>query len=372
MREADASPGDEACYTGDVDEPVENLASVRRLVQESEQTKGGGEGDGVVGDTPAVDAFQEFRRGAFVRQTDQDTRARVDIRVGSAENDGEKDTVDDVWQHGYTREIRSDHERRAVGVCGFVEKVGVVRRNQDTDHEDRKDEEKQDAPESLLDGLGHVLAGIFSLAGRDTDELGSLVRESCLDQDSPEADELRERQVVGENAARVGQVRVKRSRVVPVFESDVALFARAGVDANTKDDKANNGNHLDAGEPELDFAVDRHWHEVQSRNEHEEDADEDANLNVRYPVLDDQPSSRKFECECDCPREPVYPTHCKSKTLINKAAGVGCEGSRYGNEGGHLAHGDHDRIDERSDEGICDECAGGTSCSESSSRTDEL
>lgn len=75
----DTGPGDEAGDTGDVDQPVEDLATRVGLVHKAEKTECGGEGNGEVWHTASGGAAQPLWCGALLGQTDKDTGARVDV-----------------------------------------------------------------------------------------------------------------------------------------------------------------------------------------------------------------------------------------------------------------------------------------------------
>lgn len=75
----DASPGDEAGDTGDVDQPVEDFTARVGFVHEAEQAKGGSDGNGVVWHAAGAGAAQPLWCGALLGQTDEDTGARVDV-----------------------------------------------------------------------------------------------------------------------------------------------------------------------------------------------------------------------------------------------------------------------------------------------------
>jgi hypothetical protein len=74
---------------------------------------------------------------------------------------------------------------------------------------------------------------------------------------------------------------------MPVFEADIALISDTNVNANGEDHEPDNGCHLDSREPELQFAVEIDRKEVQSRNENPKYSNEDRNVQIFVPVLDD-------------------------------------------------------------------------------------
>ncbi|KAI7498634.1 hypothetical protein KC357_g116 [Hortaea werneckii] len=115
-------------------------------------------------------------------------------------------------------------------------------------------------------------------------------RESGLDQDGPEADELGQCGVLG-------NVRGERTRVSPRVKAKVAILTCSGVDADTEDQEANHGNDLDQSKVEFDLTVPVDRSEVDGGDDGPEDADENSHVEVWSPVMDDETRSRQLEVE---------------------------------------------------------------------------
>ncbi len=142
---------------------------------------------------------------------------------------------------------------------------------------------------------------------------------------------------------------------MPVFEANVAMLSSTSVDANTEDKESwksvaiskscsqvtalrrtNDGYYFDGGEIELNLAIEVDWQEIKNRDDDPEHANEDANVKIWSPVLDDQSGRCQLESKCHCPGKPVYPAeyllapnmyntahssspHSKPKTRINES-----------------------------------------------------
>lgn len=72
-----------------------------------------------------------------------------------------------------------------------------------------------------------------------------------------------------------------------VFESNVSLVSCSGVDADAKEEEADDSEDFDRCEPEFDFAVKGYGEEVDGCDDDPEDSDEDSYVEIWGPVLDD-------------------------------------------------------------------------------------
>jgi hypothetical protein len=178
-----------------------------------------------------------------------------------------------------------------------------------------------------------------------------LVCETSLDKDSPETDKLRNRSA--------GEIRRSKSTgLVPVLEADVALLSNTTrVNDDGENPESDKRNDLDGREPELELAENVDRQEVDSGNWDPEDGDENADVEAAVPPLDDQASRGKFERICDGPRKPVDPSHSEAKTGVHEASSVLGESTSDGKVGGHFRKTEHDRVDESTDEDVCEQCA---------------
>ncbi|KAI6772886.1 hypothetical protein HG530_003844 [Fusarium avenaceum] len=235
----------------------------------------------------------------------------------------------------------TEQEATAKGILGTAIKVGIVGGNVDADEEDGGHEQAENTPESPADSLGDSLAGVGSLTGTDTDELGSLVGETSSDEDGPETDEL------AGGTVNV-HVSVCDTGILPVLETNVALVADTSVDADGENDEANDGNNLDHGKPHLNLAENADRDKVKRSEHGPEDADPDGNAEVLVP-----------------------PTHGKAQGRINEASGIRGEGTGNRDVRSHLAQADHDSVDDRAHKGKGDEQRHGAGLDKSRANTEE-
>lgn len=75
--------------------------------------------------------------------------------------------------------------------------------------------------------------------------------------------------------------------MVIVFKSNVSLVSCSGVDADAKDEEADDSEDFDGCEPEFHFAVKGYGEEVDGCDDDPEDSDEDSHVEIWSPVLDD-------------------------------------------------------------------------------------
>lgn len=149
------------------------------------------------------------------------------------------------------------------------------------------------------------------------------------------------------------------------------MLASSSIDADPEDQEAKNRDDLDEGEVELNLAVKRHGQEVDSGNDTPENADEDTDIEVRSPVLDDQTTGSKFKRISDCPGEPVNPTHGKPQTGVNEATGILGERTSDRNISRHLSQRSHNTVDDGSNEGVCNKSSCRSSLCESTTASNE-
>ena len=358
-------PRDESGHAGDVEEPVEHRAAGIGDIHESEKPKGSGERNAVVGNSVLVGFLKDPRRQTLLGQSDQDTAPAVDVGVGRREHHRQQHAVDDMRQDADPSKPGGDDERRRVGIIAVREKAAVVGRHDQTNEENGQHEEEQNPKEGLADGRGHSLPGIFGLGRCDTHEFSPLVRESSLDQNGPKPDEFS--RWIGLD----GVIRDKRPRVHPVTEPQIPLFSHPGVDANRKNHEPYHREHLDTGEPKLQFPIKVDREEIEQGDDDPEDGDEYSDIDRLIPELDDEARSRELEGKGAGPGEPIDPAHGKTETGVDQARGIGGERSGNGNVGGNLSQRSHDGVDDGSDEAIGDQGANGATIGNCSAAADE-
>ncbi|CAF3441557.1 unnamed protein product [Fusarium graminearum] len=126
----------------------------------------------------------------ILSESNHDAATGVDVGVGSCEDGGEENGVDDVREDLDTSAGSHNDERRGRSILSTAVEGGVVEGHVDTDKEDGSHEQAENTPECPADSFRDGLAGVGSLTSSDTNELGSLERETSGDENSPEADKL--------------------------------------------------------------------------------------------------------------------------------------------------------------------------------------
>jgi hypothetical protein len=178
-----------------------------------------------------------------------------------------------------------------------------------------------------------------------------LICKTSLNKDSPETDKLCDR-----SASEFR--RSKSTGLVPVLEAEVALLSNTTrVNADGEDPEAKKRNDLNRRKPELKFTENIDRQEVDCGDRNPEDGDEDADVEAAIPPLDDQASRSKFERICDGPRKPVDPSHSEAKTGVHEASSVLGKSSSNGKVCRHFRKTEHDRVDESTDENVCEQRA---------------
>lgn len=88
---------------------------------------------------------------AFLGESDDNAAGGVDVGVRGGQDSSEEDGVDDVGKNGDAGEASDNDERRGGGIVTVVSKHFVVVRDIETNEEDGRNEEGEDAAESPLD-----------------------------------------------------------------------------------------------------------------------------------------------------------------------------------------------------------------------------
>ncbi|KAM3072178.1 hypothetical protein ACMFMF_007571 [Clarireedia jacksonii] len=295
MTSVDTRPCDETCHGSDILEPFESDASAGGFVHESEQTHRCCNGDSVIRDAGTGRLEDEFGRRIAFCQTDEDTGAGVDVRVCGREDDKQEHGVDEAGEDFNSGELGGDDKGAGSGVAAAREKLLVIVGDEEADEENSADEEKQNTEEGLSDRGGNVLVWVFRLTCCDTDEFSSLVRETSLDEHCPETNKFRNW------IAGVNKVRSESPRVAPGVKAEISMLTCASVDADTENKETQHRDNFHKTEVKFNFTVKAHRKEIDGCNDDPEDANEDPDVELRRPVLDDKTGSSKFECVGDGP-----------------------------------------------------------------------
>ena len=174
--------------------------TARGDVEVYKETEGGAKDESRVGNTQAVDLLENDWSFSFNGKTVESTRADVQVGVGSAQDEDEDGTIDNVVEDFDTDQSGSNDEGggSSPGLLGICDKEGGVgSRDDETNDENTTNIEDQDTPKGSPDGDGDVFPGILSLADGDTNELGSHVGEESVDESRPETKEYSQTVPIG-------------------------------------------------------------------------------------------------------------------------------------------------------------------------------
>lgn len=157
--------------------------------QRDEERRNGDRGDG---NTALVGLMEDSRGLTILGQGPDRPCGKVDIRVGGGDGEDEQEGVDDAVQLANTGDLGRDDEggggaARALGRVADESRVVVRDCHAQTDY--TSDVEEDDTQQGLPHGPGNVLAGVWRLTKRDTNQLGTEVGEGCLHDGGPDTKE---------------------------------------------------------------------------------------------------------------------------------------------------------------------------------------
>lgn len=284
MADANARPSNETSNRDDVQQPVESLGPAGRAVHEAEKTHSTCNGGGPVRYSSLGSLLEQSWSAAVLSKSNEDTATRVDVGAGSGKDDRQENSVEDIRKGGNSSELDGNDQRRRASVCVANSNGLVVVRDKDSNEENGEDEKSEDAPECVSNGLRHGNTGVGGLSGTDGAQLSALESETSLDEHSPETNKLR-------NGGRVGKVGGESTRRIPVLETNVALRSNTtSVHDDGENPEAEESNNLDGSEPEFEFSKNVNRKEVDGGDRNPEDCDENGDVQVLVPPLDDESS----------------------------------------------------------------------------------
>ncbi|KAH3681210.1 hypothetical protein WICPIJ_007823 [Wickerhamomyces pijperi] len=146
------------------------------------------------------------------------------------------------------------------------------------------DHKHGDSVEDTLTGSENGATRMLHLSSETTDGLDTTKGVDDTGETLPEGSELPQ--------VTSGQIRVERTRFVPVLEPDNATFwTTACSDNNRNKNQTNQQQQLEHGKAEFNFTVESDTPRVQGNNHHDDDGDPDSWRQVS-PVRDNHSSSR--------------------------------------------------------------------------------
>ncbi|KAG7903017.1 hypothetical protein KL907_004150 [Ogataea polymorpha] len=379
------NPRDEAGNRADVGEPGEHLSGRVGAVEESEQSNGSCKGDRVDWHTVSGAAGKNGRHfsvaGHRVQASGGGEKLRVTARVCRSEDGG----IDDVVEHLDTGVLDSDHVWRAGSSAGSrvdgVHEPRVVRANNHSYNDDSHDIEEGEPVDESLAGFWQVRSWGLSLGSTGGDELrAENESKRTLDDSGPARKEFA--------GVSWNKVLNKGSWVFPVVETEHTVRCRCSAeeDDDSNNDKTNDGDDLDGGDPELDLAEEFHRAEIERHTRDPEDRNKDGHVGIG-PVLDHKSGGSHFGRRNQ--RLGVIEVHAGSKRK-RLVARVALTQSVHGGLAGngdirhHFAELVHNAPDEEGQDEVADQqacgsarrqCRPGTdknTCSDSSSERDQL
>ena len=284
VADANASPGNESSNGDDVQQPVEGFGSAGRAVHVAEKAHCSGNGGGPVWHALLRSLLEQSWSVTVFSKTDEDSATGVNVRAGCRQDNSQEDRIEDVRKRGNSSELNGNDQWRGASVCITNGDRLIVVGNQYADEENSEDEQGKNAPKCVADGPGHGNTGVGRLSSTNSAELSALVSKTGLDQNSPESHKFRDSNVIG-------KVRGESTGRIPVLEADVSLRSNAAsVHNDSENPEAKQGNNLDGSEPKLKLSKNVNGKEVDSGDRDPEDGDEDGDVQVLVPPLDDETS----------------------------------------------------------------------------------
>ena len=196
MGNHDCAPDEEVRYTGQREQPSEELATgIWRLIDEREEAERHLNDDAPEWATRLVNVREEFRCHASRCESLHGTRAAEAAGVGDGKDGNGDDTVEEGGKDLDIGLRDGQNESRGLGVgAGGMEKAGCDNSklewqqvfagrmltvgvwDQKAHDKQRNDVEQENAPQHLLCGTRNALDGVCSLRGGKTSQLGTTVR----------------------------------------------------------------------------------------------------------------------------------------------------------------------------------------------------
>lgn len=222
VSEADGAPGEDGRETGDGHHPSKGNSLLVRGSQEAEQTEGGGDADGPERATLAVDVGQEAGSLTLLGKGGEGTRGTIDGGVTDRQHGNHDDDVHDGGQTLDTGIFDGNDEGRSlsIGRRATTNEFRVVVGDEQANKGERDHVEEGNTPEHLLDSSGERLAGVGSLGGSQTNQLGTSKGEGCIN----------------EHTAKTLEAIVEGTGVVPVASTNIATLGATTTVQNDSED----------------------------------------------------------------------------------------------------------------------------------------
>lgn len=265
-------PGEEAKDGDQIHKVFEDGLGVTGDVHVGQAGEAGGDGEGVDGDAAAVGAGEDGGRFALARETVNSPSGDVQIRVSGGEDEEEDAAVENVGKDANAGQLDGDDE--GGGSCGASllgredQAFGVVG-DQGADEQNADHIKEKNPVEGELDGARDRLAWVLGLADSHADQFGTQVSERGRHHGRPEGIET--------TRGRILDIPVERTGLLPVPEALAVMIGAAAQHQNEgEQNQADDDDHFEGGQPELEFTEEPDTKVVDGDNQHQEDCDPHA------------------------------------------------------------------------------------------------
>ena len=269
---------------------------------------------------------------ATLAQREQHARRSVQRRVQAAGHGNQHDDVDD--QLGIRHANAAQH-----GLVGTGLGQGrVVPWHQGHHQEDRHQVEQADTPDHRVGGAADLLARVLRLGSSDGDDFSTHEREHGSQHGGQHGT-----QAVRHEALGIEQV---------AGTAHLAARYKAEHGCATYGDEADDRQHLEQGEPELELAVVLHAAQVGQGQCQGNDEGERPQVNRREPGMQDGGGGVGLQRDHEYPEPPVQPANGKTGPAPDGAVGIGRERTGVGRGDRHFTQHAHHQHDQRTGSGV--------------------
>jgi len=204
----DRSPSEEGRKSGEGEEPGKDGARVLSQVDVGERTECKDEDDGEEGAARFVNICEEPWGVACFGECGKRTRPTVDAGETNGEDRDANGDIDQVVDTPNFSPVEHANKGGCGGRATSEQEELVVVGEKKTNHQERKDIDDRDTPESIFNGGGHGLAGVGGLRRGETNEFCSSKGKGSGDEDG----------------ADTGETMGECSRILPVTPTDVSTI----------------------------------------------------------------------------------------------------------------------------------------------------
>ena len=264
----------------------------------------------------------------FLGERPDHARAHVQAGVRGGQHCGEHHEVHDVAGERHADGLEDEHERAGVD-------AGFLPRDERGHHSDGADEEDGQTQHGGVHGLGDGLLRVLGFARGHAHDFGAGEGEHHGEQGGEDRDDAVRQQAFGNEVAE------KRRMAVALDGDDAEDCEQA--DHDERDD----GNHLDAGEPEFRFTVQAYGKNIEQEHHDDEHRGPYPCGRIGEPSLHEQARRSEFGGERHSPVQPVEHGDGERGAGADESFGVQVEATGVGHGHRQLAQAQHDEIYEQ-------------------------